>query len=79
MKRDLHERTKAWVDAWERAAPTLKSLRIQEMKEQDAHLPQVLASFNEVFEMAVRENPPPLSSGLVEQQLLFQRLRKAED
>ena len=75
MMADEDERlTKAWVKTWAKAGPKLEEIRCRELREfkYEDHLQAIDA----LLEVACRHAGPRTTSGLVEQQRLFQRLRQ---
>jgi hypothetical protein len=68
------EAIRKWVQTWKEAGPELERIRLQEVREEDNRLSlQMLAS---LFDHAVRRDPPDPSSGLVEMQRHFAKLRR---
>jgi hypothetical protein len=63
-----------WVKHWQDAGPLLEEIRRQEIREADNL--QVLALLEPAFNHAVRSLPPRESSGMVEMQVLFAKLRR---
>jgi hypothetical protein len=63
-----------WVKHWQEAGPLLEEIRRQEIRE--ANNLQVLALLEPAFNHAVRSLPPRESSGMVEMQALFAKLRR---
>jgi hypothetical protein len=63
-----------WVAAWRRAGPELERLRREELQHQDTE--QSLQNLARAFEFCRLHNKPSPSSGLVEQQRWFQKMRK---
>jgi hypothetical protein len=68
-----HEMMRRWVQTWKDAAPELEAIRRREIREADNL--QVLASLESAFNHAVRSMPPRPSSGMVEMQAWFAKLR----
>jgi hypothetical protein len=68
------EAMRRWVKTWEEAAPELEAIRRKEIREADNL--KVLAILEGAFNHALRTLPPRASSGLVEMQMLFAKLRK---
>ena len=64
-----------WVAVWKQAGPELEAIRRREVKEADNR--KVIESLASSFEYALRLPPRP-SSGLVEMQRLFAKLREKE-
>ena len=66
-----------WVRGWVKAGPALEKIRRQEIRKLDTKAIQtVLRQFDDVFEDALRRLPSRKTSGLVEQQAWFRRLRR---
>lgn len=70
MTAEEQELTRRWVQTWKDAAPLLESIRREEIRATDTA--QSMPAFDGLFEQAVRDFPPAPTSGLVEQQRLFQ-------
>ena len=63
-----------WVDAWKEAGPELERIRLREVRDEDNLLSlQLLAP---AFEQAAQTQPPDNTSGLVEMQQYFAKLRR---
>lgn len=62
-----------WVRNWEAAGPVLEELRAEAIRRTDTAA--AIEQLSDVFESARRHWPPPTTSGLVERQRLFARLR----
>jgi hypothetical protein len=71
---DEREMMRRWVQTWKEAGPALEAIRLQEIRESDNL--KVLAMLEGAFNHALRTMPPRPSSGLVEMQQWFARLRK---
>jgi hypothetical protein len=63
-----------WGQAWKEAGAELAAIRRQEIRATNTRLS--IPAFDGLFELAVRDFPPKSTSGLVEQQRLFQAGRK---
>jgi len=63
-----------WVEAWKNAAPVLEELRRKEIREGDNL--QILASLEGAFNQALHSQPMRTSSGMVEMQKWFAKLRR---
>lgn len=63
-----------WVETWKQAGPELEEFRREEIARIDPV--EALASLEELFNHAVRSLPPRESSGMVEMQRLFAKLRR---
>ena len=62
-----------WVQTWKEASPELEAIRRREIREADNL--KVLALLEGAFNHATRTLPPRTSSGLVEMQDWFAKLR----
>ena len=62
-----------WVRNWEAAGPVLEGLRAEAIRRTDTAA--AIEQLSDAFESARRHWSPPATSGLVEQQRLFARLR----
>ena len=71
---DEREALRRWVEAWRIAGPELEAVRRREIAEMDNL--HVLALLEKAFNQAVHAQPPRESSGLVEMQHYFAKLRK---
>jgi len=67
------QRVRQWVRNWEAAAPVLEQLRAEDIRNSDTAA--AIEQLSDVFESARRHWTPPATSGLVEQQRLFAKLR----
>ena len=65
---------KAYVERWKRVGPLLEKQREEDVRRSDTI--SNIAAFGRLWNEAVRVWPPPPTSGLVEQQRWFQKLRK---
>lgn len=65
-----------WVAIWKRTGPILQQLEIDEYRSADVS--NILMSLSDVNELAVKTHPPLPTSGLIEMQRLFAKLRKNE-
>jgi hypothetical protein len=68
------EMMRRWVQTWKEAGPELEAIRRREVREADNL--QVLALLERAFNHAVRTMPPRPSSGMVEMQKWFAKLRR---
>jgi hypothetical protein len=68
------EMVRRWVKTWEQAGPELEAIRRREIREADNL--KVLAMLEGAFNHAARTLPPRPSSGLVEMQAWFAKLRR---
>jgi hypothetical protein len=65
-----------WINAWRRAEVALARVHGDELRAID-HC-ATIAAFDDAFAAITRDAPPRLTSGLVEQQRRFARLRLAQ-
>jgi hypothetical protein len=70
---DVTPEIRRWVETWKRAGPELEAIRRREIRETDNVL--ALAQMEGLFNHATRSLPPRETSGLVEMQRVFARLR----
>jgi hypothetical protein len=70
---DDREAMRRWVETWKEAGPALEAIRLREIR--DADNLQVLAALECAFNQALAALPPRPTSGLVEMQEWFARLR----
>jgi hypothetical protein len=71
---DEHEIMRRSVEVWRDAGPQLETIRRREIREADNL--QVLALLESAFNHALRTMPARQSSGLVEMQRWFAKLRR---
>lgn len=64
---------KAWVEIWRRAGEELELIRRREIQRADST--RAILSLGDAFESAVLHFPSAASSGMVEMQRLFGRVR----
>ncbi len=67
---ELHD----WVRTWREAGPALERVKRAELQRLETSV--ALQQLADAFEQALRNAPRTVTSGLVEQQQIFQRLRK---
>jgi hypothetical protein len=67
------EQGRRWVAAWKRAAPELERMRREELRRLDAY--QAIALLCGPADYTVEPRAPKPTSGLVEQQRFFQKIR----
>jgi hypothetical protein len=67
------QRVRRWIHDWEAVAPTLDRLRGAAIRNADTAA--AIEQLSDAFESARRQWRPPATSGLVEQQRWFARLR----
>jgi hypothetical protein len=71
---DEREDLRRWVRTWKDAGPELEAIRRREIREADNL--EVLAILEEAFNHSLRTLPPRPSSGMVEMQAWFRKLRR---
>jgi hypothetical protein len=71
---DEREAMRRWVETWKRAGPELEAIRRKEIEKIDVH--QNLAALESAFNHGTRTCPPRDTSGLVEMQKWFAKLRR---
>ncbi len=69
------EEIKVWADTWDKAHNALNSVKAIEMRK-ESYLSDSLSSLAEVFNYALATAKPSTTSGLVEMQKHFAKLRK---
>ena len=62
-----------WVAAWKQAGPALKAMKRTELRRLKTS--EALAQLEEIFRYALKVAKPTKTSGLVEQQRIFKKLR----
>lgn len=73
MDEQEEQRVRMWVRNWQELGPILERLRDQEIRHTDTTT--AIEQLSDAFESARRHWRPPTTSGLVEQQRWFARLR----
>jgi hypothetical protein len=68
------QRTRAWVENWVRVGPQLEAIRRRELRAMTYQ--QRIQAIDTVLQIGCRFAKPRTSSGLVEQQRLFQKARQ---
>ncbi|MEO8024848.1 MAG: hypothetical protein ABI823_00160 [Bryobacteraceae bacterium] len=67
------EQIRQWAAAWKRVAPQLEEIKRRELRDIDTM--EALAALEPAFNHATRTLPPRESSGLIEMQRLFAKIR----
>ncbi len=70
------EKLRVWAKTWKETGEILEELRREEMRE--ASLPETILALTDACESALRLKPPQPTSGLIEMQRIFRRLKKNE-
>ncbi len=73
MDKAQEQLVRRWVENWRQADRQLERLRAEEIRNSDTAA--AIEQLSDAFESARRQWKPPATSGLVEQQRLFARLR----
>jgi hypothetical protein len=73
MDEQEEQRVRQWIRNWEEAAPVLERLRDEAIRHTDTA--KAIEQLSDAFESARLHWTPPTTSGLVEQQRLFAKLR----
>jgi len=73
MDETKKEDIRRWVAGWQKAGPLLERLRAEAIRNSDTAV--AIEQLSDAFESALRHYPPAATSGLVEQQRIFARLR----
>ncbi len=74
MTETEREQMRIWVNTWKETGEFLEKLRIEESR--NADLETVILSLNDASESALAAHPPKSSSGLVEMQRIFMKLKR---
>jgi hypothetical protein len=73
MDKSEEENIRKWLAGWRKAGPVLERLRAEVIRNSDTA--GAIEQLSDAFESALRQYPPAATSGLVEQQRIFARLR----
>jgi hypothetical protein len=73
VRKELWMDAKAWVKQWQETGRRLEVIRLQELRSTDTAA--AILAFAGLDTRAAELYPPPPTSGLVEMQRLFRRLR----
>lgn len=74
MNDDELEKMRQWVSNWKETGEFLEKLRREEIK--SLNIAEEILSLSDASESALRFYPPQPTSGLVEMQRLFAKLKK---
>jgi hypothetical protein len=77
MKNSDRKKIKRWVETWKRAGRALDEVKRRDLREYDYFKNQTI--IDEMLQWAVDNQNVRLTSGLVEQQRLFMKMRKVVD
>ncbi len=75
MKTSPQENAKQWIESWKRASDALKEIKRHELR--NYHYEKNQAVVDGMLQWAFEHRKERLSSGLVEQQRLFMKMRSA--
>lgn len=70
------EQLRAWANTWKKTGKILENIKREEMRE--VSLPETILALTDACQSALRLNPPQPTSGLIEMQKVFRRLKKNE-
>jgi len=73
MNESEKENIRRWLAGWQTAGPILERLRVEAIRNSDTAA--AIEQLSDAFESALHQYPPAATSGLVEQQRIFARLR----
>ena len=74
MDRTVRENTAKWIECWRRAAPELERIRREDIRNADTK--RAVAMFSGLLADTRRRGPVADTSGLIEQQALFSKVRR---
>jgi hypothetical protein len=72
---DEREMMRRWVETWKQAGPELEAIRREEIRQMEDSRP-ILEALEPAFNQALRDLPPRPTSGMIEMQRLFAKLRQ---
>ena len=72
--KDETNKAKAWVDTWQKARLSLEQLKKSELRSPD-YYEKNLPMLNEMIEYALQQGTPRRSTGLIELQRYFMKLK----
>ena len=75
MKKTKIKKIEKWVNTWKKAGPALDEVKLKELRSVD-YYNHNQALLNEMLRYAFEHREPRLSSGLIEQQKIFMKLKK---
>ena len=73
MDKPEKEDIRRWLAGWQTAGPVLERLRAEAIR--NSNTTAAIEQLSDAFESALHLYPPAATSGLVEQQRIFARLR----
>lgn len=78
MKDSKRKEIEKWIQTWEKAGTALDRVRLNELRADDYYSKNQML-LNEMLQYAYEHREISLSSGLVEQQRIFMKLKKQMD
>jgi len=75
MKEVNREEIEKWIEIWEQAGSALNKVKLKELRATDYYTHNKIY-LNEMLRYAFEHRIPRLSSGLVEQQQIFMKIKK---
>lgn len=75
MKKVNRKEIEKWVKTWEKAGSALDRIKLKELRDSD-YYSRNLKSLNEMLQYAFEHRRIRLTSGLIEQQQIFMKLKK---
>ncbi len=71
--KDDREKLRAWAQGWKKTGKVLEGINREEMRE--VSLPEAILALTDACESALLLYPPQPTSGLIEMQKVFRRLK----
>ena len=68
--------TKQWVDTWNKAGQVLEQIKAEELRAMDAQ--EVIRQIMPMCDWCIEHSEPRTTSGLVEQQRYFAKMREGQ-
>lgn len=76
MEKQEKEQMKQWIKTWEKAGKALEEVRKKEIRETNTQ--ESIPAFDDVFKFTILNVKPKDTSGLVEMQSWFKRMKNHE-
>jgi hypothetical protein len=77
MKENNRKEIEKWIKTWEKAGSALDKIKLKELRSVDYYNNNQM-HLNEMLRYAFEHSVPRLTSGLIEQQRLFMKLKKKQ-
>ena len=74
MSDEEREKMRAWVNGWKETAKVMEKLRREEIR--NLNISEEILSLTDASESALKMYPPKPTSGLIEMQRFFMKLKK---